>query len=189
MTSLCTPWPSSDATMSAKQRELRARIHVDAELDVELRRVDAERDRREHDGARTALPSARPGADRDLLCLDVVGRVRQVVVVRLGGAPRQNGDRVRRRINLLPGALGEDVWAVCRHFVRASQAGAPADADRNPRSTDRRRRTRDEEKEAVSTTLSPMLLMGNNERKNVHLKVGDRHLAGREERRATSPSR
>ena len=73
--------------MSAS-RELRARIHVDAELDVELRRVDAERHGGEDHGSRATLPSGARGADRDLLGLDVVRRVRQVVVVRFGGAPR-----------------------------------------------------------------------------------------------------
>ena len=57
----------------AEQRGLRARIHVEAELDVELRRVHAERNGRQHDDARSLRPRALGGANRDLLRLDVVG--------------------------------------------------------------------------------------------------------------------
>src|SRR6185437_6659000 len=73
-----------------EHRGLRARVHVDAELDVELRRVDAERHCRKHHDVRPTLPRPFGGARRDTIALDRVGRVWQMKVVRFSGAPRQD---------------------------------------------------------------------------------------------------
>jgi hypothetical protein len=90
---------------------LRARVHVETELDVELTGVHAEGDGRENDDPGSALPCKPRRLSRDPITLDRVGPVRQVIVVRFGRAPREHRNLERGALYSLPGGFVEDVWA------------------------------------------------------------------------------
>ena len=95
----------------AQHQRLRARIHVEAQWQIELAGVHAERDHRQHHNPCATLPRDARREARDPLGLDVVGRVRQVTVVRLARAPRQHRDLVGRVAHVLPRQLVQDVGA------------------------------------------------------------------------------
>ena len=86
------PCPSSACDQVGEHGGLRARVHVEAERDVELAGLHAERNGRQHDDARPGVPGPAGGLGGDVIALDGVGGVGQVVVVRLGRAPGQDGD-------------------------------------------------------------------------------------------------
>ena len=75
-----------------EQRRLRARVHVERERDAQLLHVDAEWHRGKHDDARPTLPGQSRRLDRHGPRLERVRAERQVEVVRLGRAPRKDGD-------------------------------------------------------------------------------------------------
>src|SRR2546429_631711 len=100
----------------AQHQRLGAGVQVQAQRDVELPGVDAERHQGEHDDPRSPLPRASRRQRRDPLGCDVVGRVGQVEVMRFGRTPRQQRDVVARVAHGLPGQLVQDVGAR-RHRV------------------------------------------------------------------------
>src|SRR5258708_27341532 len=59
-----------------KHRRLRARIHVDAEVNVALAGLNAERNHREHDHPRASFPCDSSCLVRDGFSLDDIGPVR-----------------------------------------------------------------------------------------------------------------
>jgi hypothetical protein len=103
------PLPFQRIDEIAQQRRLGARVHVETELDVQLPRIDAERDGRQHDDSRSGRPCAPRRFGGDYVALDHVGGVRQMVVMGLGGAPREHGNFVLRGRHGLPVRLGEDI--------------------------------------------------------------------------------
>src|SRR5665213_899127 len=115
-----------------QQRGLSARIHVQAQLDVELPGVHAEWNSRQHHYSRPGIPRdpRRLGGYR--IALDDVGRVWQMVIVRFGSTPRKNRDLIVRLRDGFPGGFCQDPGAR-RHDSKVTSHVHPASVDRLPR--------------------------------------------------------
>jgi hypothetical protein len=93
----------------AQNGGLRARVEVETKGDVQLARLHAEGNDRQHHDPRAGIPGQPGGLGGDVLALEVVGAVRQMVVVSLRRAPGKYRDIVLHLPNGLPRRLCENV--------------------------------------------------------------------------------
>ena len=102
------PLPRQGAGDVLQHRRLRGRVHVDAERDVELAGLDAERHGGQHRHPGAAPVGDPGGLGRDGVGLDRVRAVGQVEVVGLRRPPGKDDDVGRRFPHFCPGRLGDD---------------------------------------------------------------------------------